>query len=69
MTLNAFYELYKRDIAKKASTTTRHGKQQFIGAKFGEWFIGYFSAFRAIEMPGKPQKANLTIMYRFTPTQ
>lgn len=27
MTLNAFYELYKRDIAKKVRITTQRGKQ------------------------------------------
>lgn len=56
MILNAFYELYKRDIAKKVRITTQRGKQQLIEAKFGEWFIGYFSVFSAIKMPGKPPK-------------
>lgn len=33
MTLNAFYELYKKDIAKKVRITTQRGKQQLIETK------------------------------------
>lgn len=33
MTLNAFYELYKNDIAKKVRITTQRGKQQLIETK------------------------------------
>lgn len=33
MTLKAFYELYKKDIAKKVDVTIQCGKQQIIETK------------------------------------